>query len=87
MTVLDIKDISTEDAYIYYRKSYTGTAILELQQKPVEVPIKFLIETEPTGKKNIEVNLKKEILYPILPVVKELKKTILHKSDSGILPC
>ena len=52
-----------------------------------KVPIKFLIETEPTGKKNIEVNLKKEILYPILPVVKELKKTILHKSESGILPC
>ena len=87
MTVLDIKDISTEDAYIYYRKSYSGTAILELQSKSVEVPINFLIETEPTGKKNIEVNLKKEILYPILPVVKELKKTILTKSEMGILPC
>ena len=59
MTVLDIKDISTEDAYIYYRKSYSGTAILELQSESVEVPIKFLIETEPTGKKNVEVNLKK----------------------------
>lgn len=87
MTVLDIKDISTEDAYIYYRKSYMGTAILELQSKAVEIPIKFLIETEPTGKKNIEVNLIKDILYPVLPVVKELKKTILSISDSGKLPC
>ncbi len=87
MTVLDIKDISTEDAYIYYRKTYLGTAILELQSDPIEVPIKFLIETEPTGKKNIEVNLKKDILYPVLPVVKEIKKRILSISDSGKLPC
>lgn len=87
MTVLDIKDISTEDAYIYYRKSYFGTAVLELQSEPIEIPIKFLIETEPTGKKNIEVNLKKDILYPVLPIVREIKKTILSISDSGKLPC
>ena len=87
MTVLDIKDISTEDAYIYYRKTYLGTGILMLQSEPIEVPIKFLIETEPTGKKNIEVNLKKDILYPILPFVKEIKRTILSISDSGKLPC
>ena len=85
MTVLDIKDITTEEGYIYYRKSYSGVAIVELQTIE-EIPLKFLIETSPLGEKTVDVSLEKDVHYPILPVIKELKKYILQKANEGSLP-
>ncbi|MDD7417830.1 MAG: hypothetical protein SPI86_00225 [Treponemataceae bacterium] len=85
MTVLDIKNITTEDSYIYYRKSYTGTAIVEFQTME-ELPINFLIETSPLGTKTVEVTLKKDVHYPLLPIIKGLKSFILKKDQEGSLP-
>lgn len=85
MTVLDIRNITTEEGYIYYRKNYSGVAIVELQTIE-EIPLKFLIETSPLGDKTVEITLLKDIHYPMLPVIKELKKFILEKSNSGTLP-
>lgn len=87
MKVLDIKDITAEESYIYYRRGYAGTALVELPTEAIELPVRFVIETEPTGHKNIEINVLKTILYPMLPIIQELKKMILFKSDEGQLPC
>lgn len=87
MKVLDIKEIKAEDNYIYYRRGYAGTALVELPSETIELPVHFIIETEPTGRKNIEINILKQILYPMLPIIQELKKKILFKSDEGQLPC
>ncbi|MGP1588000.1 MAG: hypothetical protein ACTTHG_06605 [Treponemataceae bacterium] len=87
MTVLDIVNITTENGFIYYRKNYVGTAIIQVGAAPVEVPVKFLIETSPIGDKRIEVSIEQDIHYPLLPIIRELKKIILNKHDEGFLPC
>ena len=82
MKVLDIKNIIRKDVPIYYRNYYTGTAVMELVNKPQEMPVEFQIEHKPTGQTEINVNLVGEINYPLVPLIKELKNYI-GELDSG----
>lgn len=87
MKVLDILDIARKDVPIYYRRLYTGSASLELLGKSVVRRIEFSIETKPTGAKDIQVSLVDEVDYPLIPLQKALKDTILAMDRSGALPC
>lgn len=76
MKVVEIKNIIRKDVPIYYRRYYTGTAIMELVNKPQEMPIEFQIENKPTGMTEINVNIVGELNYPLVPLIKELKNYI-----------
>jgi hypothetical protein len=85
MKVVTVKDIVRKDVPIYYRLLYTGVAVLELAKGPADYRIDFSIEIKPTGQKEITVSFLDDLDYPLVPVVKELKKYIdkLH-SDGGL---
>lgn len=85
MKVLELRDIQQEEGYIYYRKKFFSTALIEIPQKNIEVPLMFIIETEPTGKKNVEIILQTSIDYPIIPVIKALKEKISEYDREGLL--
>jgi hypothetical protein len=86
MRVLSIKDIMRKDVPIYYRRLFSGVAVLELVKEPVERRIDFSIETQPTGVKVISVSFAEPVDYPLVPLNRELKKYIDSLDVAGGLP-
>jgi hypothetical protein len=86
MKLITIKDIVRKDVPIYYRLLYTGVAVFELTKGPGDYRIDFSIEIKPTGQKDIGVTFLDDIDYPLVPLVKELKKYIGDMHTNGVLP-
>ena len=86
MKVVTIKDTIRKDVPIYYRKLFTGVAVIELNSGPSNYRIDFTIEYKPTGQKDISVSFIDAIDYPLIPVTKELKNFINELESSGALP-
>ena len=85
MKVLEIKDITSEENYIYYRRTFSAIATIQFLQKVIEFPFQFIVETEPTGRKQITVTITESIDYPLLPVVRALKQKITRIESEGYL--
>jgi len=86
MKVIKIKDMIRKDVPIYYRKLFTGVAVIELNKGPEDYRIDFSVEYKPTGSKDISINFIDKIDYPLVPVNKELKKYIDELESAGGLP-
>ena len=86
MRIVEIKNIVRKDVPIYYRRLYSGIAVLELLSKPVEIPLDFQIEHKPTGQTEINITLSGVLDYPLVPLYKELKNYIGTLDSSGKLP-
>jgi hypothetical protein len=86
MKVISIKDMIRKDVPIYYRKLYTGIAVIEMTKGPENYRIDFSIEYKPTGQKEINITFIDQIDYPLIPVQKELKKYIDEMDSGGVLP-
>ena len=87
MKIVSIKNIEREPGHIYYRRTYHCIIIVEISSKNVDLSVKFTIEMDPLGKKEIELDLEKGIPYPLLPLKKALIEYILKIDSEGILPC
>ena len=86
MKIVEIKDIIRKEFPIYYRRFYSGTVVMQLVSKLVEVPLEFQIEQKPTGQTEIALTLGQNIDYPLVPLVKELKTFIGTLDSGGKLP-
>ncbi|MFA6506604.1 MAG: hypothetical protein WCT14_10920 [Treponemataceae bacterium] len=86
MKVIEIKNITRKDIPIYYRRDFTGTAVLEILEKKLETRIEFSIETKPTGAKDISIAGLIGVDYPLIPLTKTLQEAILQLDKSGALP-
>jgi len=86
MKIMDIRNVVRKDVPIYYRRIYSGLAVMELVNKPVEVPLDFQIEQKPTGQIEIGITLAQKVDYPLVPLQKELKKFIGDLDSIGKLP-
>ena len=86
MEVLEIKNLYREETGLYYRRNFTGLAVIELPIKTIEVPLDFIIEMGPMGNKEFDIELKDKIDYPLLPVIKKLKEYIEKLEAEGKLP-
>lgn len=86
MEIKYIKDMIRKDVPIYYRKLYTGVAVIELKKGPCDFRIDFSIEYKPTGHKEIAISFIDTIDYPLIPVNKALKHYIDELDSAGGLP-
>jgi hypothetical protein len=86
MKIVEIKDIVRKELPIYYRRLYSGIAVLELINKTVEVPLGFQFEHKPTGQLDISITLGEQVDYPLVPLINELKKTVKALDSGGKLP-
>ncbi|GHV67350.1 hypothetical protein AGMMS49928_04140 [Spirochaetia bacterium] len=76
MKILEIKNVTRKDVPIYYRRLYSGVAVIELINNQQEYPVDVSIEHKPTGEKEILVTFTNPPDYPLVPLVKEIKKFI-----------
>lgn len=86
MQILEIKGVVRKDVPIYYRRFFSGTVVMQLISKPVERKIDFSIETKPTGYKEILITIAEPVDYPLVPLIKELKRFIDKLDFDGKLP-
>ena len=86
MKILGLKNLFREEGYIYYRRNFTGIADVEIPGQTLEADIDFCIETDPFGKKTVDIQITKTLNYPILPIKKALKDYILIQDSEGKLP-
>ena len=86
MKVINIKSIVRKDVPIYYRRLYTGIAVVELVNNSVEVPLDFQIEHKPTGQTEINITSMGKVDYPYVPLQKELKQFIGAMDSDRKLP-
>lgn len=86
MKILEIKDLSREETGLYYRRNFTGCAVIEIPLRIAEVPLFFIIETGPMGNKDIDIEFKENIEYPLLPILKDIKEHIFSLDREGKLP-
>lgn len=86
MKVVAIQDIKRKEVPLYYRREFTGTAVLEIFRKNFSSPVDFVIEQSPLGKSEVRVSMKKDPDYPIIPVMRNLKTYITELDKSGKLP-
>ena len=71
---------------IYYRRFYSGTAVMELISNPIEFSLDFQIEHKPTGQTEIALTFTQTVDYPLVPLQRELKKFISALDSDGKLP-
>lgn len=86
MRIIKIKEIVRKDFPIYYRRLYSSIIIIEMMGRPIEKKIDFSIETKPTGQKDILITILEPVDYPLIPLLKELKKFINEIDSNGQLP-
>jgi len=86
MKVISIKDTIRKDVPIYYRKLYTGVAVIEMAKGPADYRIDFTIEYKPTGQKDIIISFIDTVDYPLIPLNRELKQYINDLDTNGGLP-
>ncbi|MCL2208780.1 MAG: hypothetical protein FWB89_01310 [Treponema sp.] len=86
MKVVTIKDMIRKDVPIYYRKLYTGVAVIDMNRGPENFRIDFSIEYKPTGQKDISLSFIDKIDYPLVPVTKVLKAYIDELEAASGLP-
>jgi hypothetical protein len=86
MKIVVLKDMIRKDVPIYYRKLYTGVAVIELTKGPKDYRIDFTIEYKPTGQKEITITFIDTVDYPLIPLNKELKQFISDLESEGGLP-
>ncbi len=87
MKVLELKNLEREEGQIFYRRKYTCDAVLEFPTNTETVPILFVIDMDPLGRKTLEFSFPKSISYPLIPVKKALTEYILTEDLEGRLPC
>ena len=86
MTVVDIKEMVRKDVPIYYRRVYDGKAVVEFAGKQHDIRINWTIETSPLGIKETVITMAEKADYPLLPLIKEIKKKIEYLDSEGRLP-
>jgi hypothetical protein len=86
MRILEIKNITRKDVPIYYRRLYSSVLVVELMNRSIERKIDFSIETGPTGRKDIIITILEPIDYPLIPLLREIKKFINDIDSNGQLP-
>lgn len=86
MRIIELKNITRDENFIYYRRNFDSVAVIELGKKVIESPIKFLIETTPLGSKEISIFGLESVDYPLLPLKKAIIEYISEKDSEGKLP-
>ncbi len=86
MKVVELKQIVRKEHPLYYLRSFSAIATIDLYHKYTDRRVEFSIEINPYGKKEINVQLIEPVEYPIIPVIKALRHTIAELDDHGGLP-
>lgn len=86
MDFLELKEIESDDASVFYRQRYKAIAVFKSDATgQFQVPIHFIIETDALSNRSVFVQLKEGAKYPSIPLINILKDKILDLHSQGII--
>ena len=86
MKVLEIRSLARKETGLFYRREFSGTAVLETRGVANEFPLSFVIETKPIGAPEISVSFEADPAWPLVPVVTSIKHLVREMDRDGKLP-
>ncbi len=86
MKVIEIRALARKETGIYYRREFSGTAVLETRGQASEYPLSFVIETKPIGAPEVSVSFEADPAWPLIPVVSSIKHLVREMDKAGQLP-
>ncbi len=87
MKVLEIKNLVLKDSPVLYRKEFTGEAVFEtLDKEKFGKKIQFVLEKNHLGHSDIKVYILEDINFPLVSIIRRIKKHIHDMEDKGLLP-
>jgi hypothetical protein len=86
MKVLNLKNVVRKDSPIYYRRIYSGAAVLDMMGRQVDCRLEWTVETTPFGTSSVTLNSVDDVDYPKIPLQKALKDYITELDRNGGLP-
>lgn len=86
MKIITIKHMIRRELPIYYRRLYTGLAVIEQNAKNAEKRIDFAIEQLPTGQKIITFSFLDPVDFPLASISDDMKKHIATMDQNDALP-
>nr|WP_218137363.1 hypothetical protein [Treponema phagedenis] len=84
--VKTIDNIKKKSSFIYYRKEFSATAHYQFLGSVKKGKIEFVVEVTPTGSNEIQIKLIDPVDYPILSVLRDLKKSVNRLVEEDKLP-
>jgi hypothetical protein len=86
MELVEIIEVEPEASAVYYRQKYDARALFHSDvHGNIDVPIHFVVETDPLGQKTVSVKFSKRIDYPSIPLLIQLRTQILELHNNGQL--
>ena len=86
MKIIEMKNLERKDVPIYYRRLYSGIAVMQVINKIVEARLEFQIEHKPTGQIEIMITFLEDVEYPLVPLKRELIRYIGGLDSDRKLP-
>lgn len=86
MKIVEVRNIKRRDIPIYYRKMFTGQAVIEVLDRQSTANVEFVIEHQPSGAPTITIRFLGDIDYPLVPAQRSLKLYIADLEAKGLLP-
>ncbi len=84
MKYLGIKKILRKESNLFYRSVYEGEAHFSLgEEGPTVIEFQSDVEVMPTGERKVGIVILNEVDYPLLPLVRELRKDIVIEDQKG----
>lgn len=87
MKVVEFKDLQREEGQIFYIRKYSAEIFIQLPTSTEHGPVKFSIEMDPLGNKEIKLLVFPQLNYPLLPLKKAIIEFIKGEESEGRLPC
>lgn len=87
MEVINIEDISKKDSPLSYRNEYFASVrFLDPHSRETLKKVHFIIERDPLGDRDIQIRFLDPLDYPVLDLVRNLRKLILEMDNKVQLP-
>lgn len=87
MKVVELKDLQREEGQIFYIRKYSADIFIQLPTSTEHGLVKFSIEMDPLGNKEIKLLTFPQLNYPVIPLKKAIIDFIKIEETEGRLPC
>ena len=86
MNIIELRDVRRENEHIHYRKRYSAVLVYTTDGQTEHLAnIVFVFEYNALGGKNLIIQFKDPINYPLLPAKKKLEEYLWNLFDKGEL--
>jgi len=86
MEIVELRDLTRKQSPVQYRRHYSAQAVVQYAEQEEAASVEFVLEHTAAGEVSVQLQIKDEVNYPLVPVIRSLKKHIQNLDRTGRLP-